>query len=148
MGSVADVLGNSDKLKGVADAMKIAGLVEMLNTNGPFTVLAPNDEALAQVPRSFFNSLLENKDELKRTVLYHIIHDEIDSTKLKEMLKNSTTKEIETMEGHSVVLGYSGDLRYHFTVNGATIVSADLKADNGVIHTIDSVLYIDRKVKE
>lgn len=145
MGSLIEVLGHSGKLKGMADAIKIAGLVDMLNSDGPFTILAPNDEAIAQVPRSYFNTLLEDKNKLKDAVLFHVIEGDLDSTNLEEMLASSESVEIQTMEGHKVVFRRSGTLRRHFTVNEATIASTDLKADNGIIHTIDAVLFVNEK---
>lgn len=143
MGNLVEVLGKSDKLKGVTDAMKIAGLVDLLSEDGPYTVLAPNDEAIAQVPRSYFNALLENHVRLVRGVKYHVIKGEITSKDIEEMLEGKEALEIETLSGDKVTFNSSGDLKVHYTVNNATIVSMDLRADNGVIHTIDKVLFAD-----
>lgn len=147
MGNLTETIANSAKLKGVADTIKIAGLSEMLNTDGPYTVLCPHDEAFAQIPRSFFNSLLDNRDELLKLVKYHIIKGNLTSKDLNEKLKTENSFETVTLEGHSVVFRSSGLLRPHFMVNDATVVTSDLRADNGIVHIIDKVLFFNNKVE-
>ena len=146
MGSLIDVLAKSDKLKAMADALKIAGMVQMLSSDGPFTILAPNDEAVAQVPRSYFNSLLENKEKLTKAVKYHIIPEKLTTEDLENMLKRRESAEVESMEGHSLEFRSIGNLKPHFTVNGATIVSTGFEADNGLIYIIDAVLFVKNKI--
>ncbi len=144
MGSLIDVLAKSDKLKAMADALKIAGMVQMLSSDGPFTVLAPNDEAVAQVPRSYFNSLLENKENLIKAVRYHIIPEKLTTEDLGNLLEKRDNAEVKSMEGHFLEFRSTGNLKPYFTVNGATIVSSGFEADNGIIYIIDAVLFVKR----
>ncbi len=142
MGNLIETIVGSAKLKGVADAMKIGGMVDLLSADGPYTLLCPHDEAFAQVPRSLLNSILENKEELAKVIKYHIIRGSLTSRELAQKLKNKESLEVETMEGHRLAFRYSGTLKHHFTVNESSIVSADIRADNGIIHIIDKVLFI------
>lgn len=144
MGNLIETIGGSAKLKGVADAIKIGGMVDLLSTDGPYTLLCPHDEAFAQFPRSSFNSLLENRDELVRVIKYHVIRGKLTSKDIEEKMKEYGTFEIETLEGHKMIFKYSGTLKHHFTVNDSTIVSTDLRADNGIIHIIDKVLLLEK----
>lgn len=143
MGNLIEIIMGSGKLKGVTDAIKIGGLVDMLSTDGPYTILCPHDEAFAQIPRSVYNSFLENRNDLVKLINYHIIKGNLTSKGIDEKLKNSDSSEIETLGGRKVVFKYSGALKHHFTVNSATIVSTDLRADNGIIHIIDKVLFLE-----
>lgn len=141
MDSLIDVLSKSDKFKALTDAIKIAGMVDILSSDGPYTILAPTDEAVAQVPKSVFSALLENRDELIKSVKYHIIEGNLNSRKLLMKFKSATTVEVSTMEGQKVIFRVSGILKRHFMVDDATIISTDIKASNGFIHAIDAVLF-------
>lgn len=143
MGNIVEVLAKSDKFKGVTDAIKIAGLVELLSSKGPFTILAPHDEAVAQVPRSYFRNLISNRKGLAEIVKYHILQGEFTAKDIENKLNEKDSLEMETLSGEKVSLRFTGDLRKHYTVNKATIVSMDLRADNGVIHTLDTVLFYE-----
>lgn len=118
-------------------AAQAAGLVEALSAPGPITVFAPTDEAFAALPAGTVDNLLkpENKAQLAAILSYHVVGQQITSDQIP-----AATTEVETLKGEgdrtiTVVKSDSG-----VTVDGANVVTADIKADNGVIHVIDKVI--------
>ena len=115
-------------------AVQAAGLVETLQSDGPFTVFAPTDEAFAALPEGTVESLLqpENKDKLVAILTYHVVAGEVPSSAV-----NNKITMAETVEGSELSInGVSGGVM----VNDANVVRADIITDNGYIHVIDKVL--------
>lgn len=113
-------------------AVGAAGLVDVLKSDGPFTVFAPTDEAFAALPEGTVENLLkpENKDQLVSILTYHVVPGKVMSTDLVDDMKAAT------VQGSSLTI----DLDNGVMVDGATVVAADIEATNGVIHVIDSVI--------
>jgi len=113
-------------------AVSAAGLVDVLKSDGPFTVFAPTDEAFAALPEGTVENLLkpENKDQLVSILTYHVVSGKVMSTDLVDDMMAAT------VQGSSVTI----DLDNGVMVDGATVVAADIEATNGVIHVIDSVI--------
>jgi uncharacterized surface protein with fasciclin (FAS1) repeats len=113
-------------------AVKAAGLVDTLSGPGPFTVLAPTDDAFAKVPSATLDSLLkpEGKEQLVKILTYHVIPGKVLSS---QVVKLTSAK---TVEGQDVAIDASNGVK----INNATVVKADIECDNGVIHVIDTVL--------
>ncbi|MCB1991553.1 MAG: fasciclin domain-containing protein, partial [Geminicoccaceae bacterium] len=115
-------------------AVQAAGLVEVLQGEGPFTVFAPTDEAFAALPDGTVEGLLkpENKDQLTAILTYHVVPGMV-------MAKDAqgAKVELETVEGASLTVDGTGE---GVKVNDANVVTADIVADNGVIHVIDAVI--------
>ncbi|WP_112321273.1 fasciclin domain-containing protein [Oceanibium sediminis] len=113
-------------------AVEAAGLVETLKGEGPFTVFAPTDEAFAALPEGTVETLLlpENKDQLIAVLTYHVLPGKVMSSDITGDMSATTVQgsdvDITTMDG--------------VKVDGATVVTADIEADNGVIHVIDAVI--------
>ena len=116
----------------LATALEAADLVETLKGDGPFTVFAPTDEAFAALPEGTVETLLkpENKDQLVSVLTYHVVPGKVMSTDLSDGMTAAT------VEGSEITV----DLDNGVMVNGATVTSADIEAENGVIHVIDSVI--------
>jgi uncharacterized surface protein with fasciclin (FAS1) repeats len=114
-------------------ALKAAGLVDTLKGKGPFTVFAPTDEAFAKLPAGTLDDLLkpENKDKLASILTYHVVPGAVDSAKVAKMTS------AKTVQGKSVKITATGG---SVMVDGAKVVKADVRASNGVIHVIDSVI--------
>lgn len=129
---VAVAAGNPDFSTLVA-AVKAAGLVDTLNSAGPFTVFAPTNAAFAKLPAGTVESLLkpENKAKLTAILTYHVVAGKVTAADVVKL------KSAETVNGKAVKIttGDSGVM-----VNDATVTATDIKASNGVIHVIDSVL--------
>ncbi len=119
-------------LKTLVAAVQAAGLVETLQGNGPFTVLAPSDKAFAKLPHGTLESLLkpENKPKLQAILKYHILPGRRTS---QDVAHWSGTRAID---GNLIEITSSHPLR----INNSKVVRADINSSNGVIHTIDTVL--------
>ncbi|MEQ9454458.1 MAG: fasciclin domain-containing protein [Phycisphaeraceae bacterium] len=128
---------SAGKFETLVAAVKAAGLVEVLQSEGPFTVLAPTDEAFAKLPKGTVETLLkpENKDQLVAILTYHVIPAKVKAT---DALDAEVAK---TVQGQSVSFDLeSRDGKLVATVNGADILYTDISTSNGVIHVIDEVL--------
>lgn len=112
-------------------AVTAAELVDTLNSEGPFTVFAPTDEAFAALPAGVLDALLlpENKATLAKILTYHVVAGMV-------MAADVTDSDVATVEGQTIKLATMGGV----TVNGAKVVTADVDASNGVIHAIDAVI--------
>jgi len=113
-------------------ALDAAGKTAMLEEKGPYTVFAPTDEAFAKLPKGTVEGLLkpENKEKLGAILAYHVMKGEV-------MAKDVKTMMAPTANGAKLDIKLKGDT---VMVNDATVVKADVKASNGVIHVVDKVL--------
>ena len=125
---IVEVAVNAGIFKTLAAALSAADLVETLKGDGPFTVFAPTDEAFAKLPEGTVESLLkpENKDKLIEILTYHVVPGKIMSS---DLLSTSSAKMVNGMKAP---IG--------LTVAGSNVIKTDIKASNGVIHVIDSVM--------
>ena len=130
---IVDTAVAAGNFKTLAAALQAAGLVDTLKGAGPFTVFAPTDEAFAKLPAGTVEDLLkpENKAKLVAILTYHVVAGKVmaaDVAGKKTMAKSVEGSEIE-------INGMDGVM-----VDGAKVVTADIAADNGVIHVIDAVI--------
>ncbi len=112
-------------------AVEAAGLTGTLSGEGPFTVFAPTDDAVAKLPEGTIAVLLEDpQGDLKDILLYHVVAG--------ELMADDVTSQPDAM----TLLGKR--LRFDTTdgvmVDGAKVVTADIVCSNGVIHVIDAVM--------
>ena len=114
-------------------AVQAAGLVDVLKGDGPFTIFAPTDEAFAALPAGTVENLLkpENKDQLTAILTYHVVPGKIMSADIA-----GKTAEVTTVQGSDISVNAMNGVM----VDNATVVAADIEADNGVIHVIDQVV--------
>jgi uncharacterized surface protein with fasciclin (FAS1) repeats len=111
-------------------AVDVAGLGETLADGGPFTVFAPTDDAFAALPQETVQGLLADPPALVRVLTYHVVPGRITSAQITD------DGEQKTIEGGVLTIAVNGGV----TVNDATVIQADVEAENGVIHVIDRVL--------
>jgi uncharacterized surface protein with fasciclin (FAS1) repeats len=138
--TVVDIATGSDDFSILVTALQQEGLVETLQGEGPFTVFAPTDAAFADLLAELditAEELLAN-EELTNILLYHVVSGKVMSTDLTDGL------EAETVNGAKVMF----DLSDGVMVNESTVVTADLEADNGVVHVIDKVLLPEAEEEE
>jgi uncharacterized surface protein with fasciclin (FAS1) repeats len=111
--------------------VKQAGLAKTLSGKGPFTVFAPTDKAFKKVPAETLEALGEDKEALKRVLLYHGVSGRYPAARVvkKESLKS--------LAGPRLKVRVKGDT---VKVGGAKVIQADIKASNGIIHAINGVL--------
>ena len=131
-----DIIGVATKagtFNTLAAALTEAELIETLQSKGPFTVMAPTDEAFAKLPKGTVENLLkpENRETLKTILLYHVIPGRVYADQVV------TLSEAPTAAGVKAPIKTSKD---GVTVGGAKVVATDIETSNGVIHVIDTVM--------
>jgi uncharacterized surface protein with fasciclin (FAS1) repeats len=130
---IVDTAVSAGKFDTLVAAVKAAGLVETLKGEGPFTVFAPSDEAFAALPEGTVATLLkpENKKALQGVLTYHVVSGKV------------LAADVVKLKGANTVNGQRVDIKVEdgkVMIDGATVVTTDIKCDNGVIHIIDSVI--------
>merc|ERR1711871_1202919 len=138
-GSVASLLASQPQDSTLVTAVKAAGLLSFLDSSqGPLTVLAPNNGAFAALDAAkpgTVASLLKNRAKLSKILQYHVVRGNIESFEL------STGQKIQTLEKEVVRVTGSGSHIHTLRLNDKTrVVEPDLPASNGVVHGIDHVL--------
>ena len=126
---IVDTAVGAGNFKTLVTALQAAGLVETLKGKGPFTVFAPTDEAFAKVPKADLDALLKDKAKLTAVLTYHVVAGKV-------MSKDIQPGKVKTVQGSSLTIATVGGV----TVDGAKVTTADIAADNGVIHVVDTVL--------
>lgn len=126
-------------------AVKAAGLVETLQSAGPFTVFAPTNEAFKLLPAGTVDNLLkpESKAALTTVLTYHVVAGKITSKDLAAMIKKGNgTATLKTVAGGNLVASMKGDKIVIKDEKGgwAYITIKDVNQRNGVIHVVDHVL--------
>lgn len=130
MPNIVEVATNAGSFNTLIAAVQAAGLVETLSGPGPFTVFAPTDDAFAKLPEGTVEGLLEDKEQLTKILTYHVVPGKVMAADVQS-LDTATT-----VEGSDLKIDASSGVK----VNDATVTQADIEADNGVIHVIDTVL--------
>ncbi len=127
-------------------AVKAAGLVDVLQTAGPFTVFAPTNNAFNLLPAGTVDILLkpENKTQLQNVLKYHVVAGNWSASSVVEMIKKNNNKwMIETLQGGKIYasLDDKGQVWLWDENGGKSMVTiTDVNQSNGVIHVIDQVL--------
>jgi uncharacterized surface protein with fasciclin (FAS1) repeats len=130
--NLVEVAAGSPDHTTLVAAVKAAGLAETLSAPGAFTVFAPTNAAFAKLPAGTVEMLLlpENKAKLVAILTYHVVP-------AKVMAADVKSGEAPTVNGKKITLKADG---MGVMVNNAKVTAADLVADNGVIHVIDTVI--------
>lgn len=131
--TIVEIAAGAEDFSTLVAAAKAAGLVDVLASDGPFTVFAPTNEAFAKLPKGTVESLLkpENKDKLVAILKYHVVPGKVMA---KDVVKVDSAK---TAQGSEVKITLEGKT---VKVNNAKVIKTDLEASNGVIHVIDTVI--------
>ena len=121
----------------LATALAAAGLVETLKGAGPYTILAPTDEAFAKIPKKDLDALLADKAKLTKVLTYHVIAGNVPASTV------TTLTEATSLEGSKIAIKVvDGKVMLN---NASTVTSTDIPASNGVIHVINTVLMPPKK---
>ena len=130
---IVDIAASNGNFNTLVAAVTVAGLVDTLKSDGPFTVFAPTDAAFAALPAGTVESLLlpENKDTLVSILTYHVVPGAVTSDALAGQRLS-----VATVNGADVHI----DGRNGVKVEDSNVTTADIIASNGVIHVIDAVL--------
>lgn len=128
----------TEALSTLVAAVQAADLVETLQGTGPYTVLAPTNEAFDALPEGTLTSLLlpENKGKLADILTYHVIEGAV----LAQDLSNGQV--VTTVNGGTLTVEITDAGVFFVDANGgkAQVESADVNASNGVVHVISAVL--------
>lgn len=144
--SIVENAVNSKDHTTLVAAVKAAGLVETLQSDGPFTVFAPVNKAFDLLPAGTVETLLkpENKDQLAAVLSYHVISGNLDAKNLMDKIKEGGGKAtLKTVQGETltVMLDKKKNVWIMDAQGGKAMVTiADVHQKNGVIHVIDHVL--------
>ena len=130
MADIVDTAVSAGSFTTLVAAVQAAGLVDTLKGAGPFTVFAPTDEAFAKLPAGTVESLLNDIPKLTKILTYHVVSGKVLAA---DVVKLTSAK---TVEGSEVKIDASNGVK----INDSNVTTADVVADNGVIHVIDSVL--------
>ena len=141
---VANAVNSKDHTTLVA-AVKAAGLVETLQSAGPFTVFAPTNEAFNKLPKGTVETLVkpENKATLTTILTYHVVAGKFNAKDIAKLIKAGNGKaQLKTVQGGVLTASMEGKkLVLTDTKGGKSYVTiADVNQSNGVIHVIDTVV--------
>ncbi len=131
MADIVDTAVAAGSFTTLVAAVQAAGLVDTLKSTGPFTVFAPTDDAFKKLPAGTVEGLLKDIPQLTKILTYHVVPGAVMSTDITGPMSPAT------VEGSTLKIDPTGG---SVKVNDATVTGADVKADNGVIHIIDTVL--------
>jgi uncharacterized surface protein with fasciclin (FAS1) repeats len=128
--NLADSIAANPALSTLNGLVIKAGLSDTLKTGGPFTVFAPTNDAFKAVPAATMADLAQHPEKLKDVLTYHVVPG-------KTMAADVKNSNVKTVNGANVALAKAGDF---VTIESGAVITANIVATNGVIHTIDTVL--------
>jgi uncharacterized surface protein with fasciclin (FAS1) repeats len=132
-GTIVEIAQSNPELSTLVTAVTEAGLVETLSGPGPFTVFAPTNAAFEALPAGTLDTLLADPTgQLAQILKQHVMSGAVDS----QAAIAAAGGTVETLGG-PVTVELEGD---SLVVGGATVVTADVQASNGVVHVIDAVI--------
>ncbi|MEO0539359.1 MAG: fasciclin domain-containing protein [Cyanobacteria bacterium P01_A01_bin.105] len=130
MKTIVEIAVETDGFSTLVAAVQAAGLVETLQSAGPFTVFAPTDDAFAKLPPHTVQTLVENPPQLGRILTFHVVSGILRQADL------ASVDQVTSVEGSPIPVRVGNT----FEVKNATVVAADIEAANGIIHVIDNVI--------
>ncbi len=130
---IVDVAASNPDFSTLVAAVKAAGLVNVLKGEGPFTVFAPTNAAFEKLPTGTLESLLkpENKDTLVGILTYHVVTGKVMASDVVKLTSATS------VQGQDISIKVDNG---KVMLNNANVVATDVKASNGVIHVIDTVI--------
>jgi uncharacterized surface protein with fasciclin (FAS1) repeats len=117
-------------------AVKITGMRDLLQGEGPYTVFAPTDDAFTKLPKQMFNSLFNDDSAASKEKLRALLYNHILDGKVMARDITGRRREAVTIPGGILLV----DGTHGFQVDNAKVTKSDIMADNGVVHVIDTVL--------
>ncbi|MEJ2289808.1 MAG: fasciclin domain-containing protein [Deinococcales bacterium] len=129
--TIVDVAASNPDFSTLVTAVTEAGLVDTLNSEGPFTVFAPTNEAFAALPEGQLDALLANKEQLAAVLTYHVGAGKVMAADVVNLTSATS------VQGEPITITVSAD---GVKVNDANVTATDIEASNGVIHVIDKVI--------
>ncbi|WP_075343380.1 fasciclin domain-containing protein [Tenacibaculum agarivorans] len=143
--TIVNVAASNKNFSTLVTAVKSADLVEVLNGDGPFTVFAPTNDAFSKLPEGTIATLLkpENKKLLTSILTYHVVAGKFDAKAVMMAIKENSGKfVIKTVQGNKLtaMIKDGNVILKDAKGNISKVVIADVEANNGIIHAIDTVV--------
>ena len=134
MSNITQLVNVEKNMTTLKKSVHVSGLDQVLSGKGPYTVFAPTDIAFAKLDKGILDNLLkpENKTKLTDLLNHHVVEGKINFKDLKDGEK------LKTVNGKQLVVHVKDG---HTTVDGAVIQSHDVVATNGIIHSLESVMF-------
>ena len=133
MQNIIDTAVAAGSFKTLAAALTAAGLVDTLNSAGPFTVFAPTDDAFAKLPEGTVDKLLKDVPKLTAILTYHVLSGKVMAADVMKM----DGKTAKTVNGADLKITTQGCVNLNGSVH---LTKTDIDCSNGVIHVVDAVL--------
>lgn len=130
MPNIVEIAVGNENFSTLVAAVQAAGLVEALQSPGPFTVFAPVNAAFNNLPPGTVQTLVQNPPQLARILKFHVVSGAYTQADLAKL------DSVESLEGSPIPI----NCKTAFEVKNSTVIMADVKADNGIIHVIDRVI--------
>lgn len=131
--TIAEIVAGSKDHTILLALVKEAGLVEKLGEKGEWTVFAPNDAAFKKLDKAVVEKVKGDKELLKSVLMVHAAK----GTWTADKVVTLDGKEVETLGGTKFKITVKDKT---VMIGDAKVIAADLKASNGVVHVIDTVL--------
>ena len=134
MSNIAQLVNEEKNMTTLKKSVHASGLNEVLSGKGPFTVFAPTDIAFGKLDKGILDNLLkpENKTKLADLINRHVVEGKINFKELKDGEK------LKTMNGKQLMVQVKDG---QTTIDGVKILDHDVQAANGVIHSVDAVMF-------
>ena len=134
MSNITQLVNVEKNMTTLKKSVHASGLDQVLSGKGPYTVFAPTDIAFAKLDKGILDNLLkpENKTKLADLLNHHVVEGKINFKDLKDGEK------LKTVNGRQLVVHVKDG---HTTVDGAIIQSHDVQATNGIIHSLETVMF-------
>jgi uncharacterized surface protein with fasciclin (FAS1) repeats len=129
--TIAAIVSKDPNFSTLLAAVQAAGLTQTLSQPGPYTVFAPTNAAFAKVPQDQLKALLNNPAQLRAVLLYHVVPGRVTAAQVTRLSSAATA------QGGDLTIDAGGGM---VMINDATVTRADIRASNGIIHVIDTVL--------
>lgn len=128
---IVDTAIGAGQFTTLVTAVKAAGLVDVLKSDGPLTVFAPTDEAFAKIPERQLQALLKDQEALKGVLTYHVVPGKVMAADVANL------SSADTVQGKPVRVIIEGET---VMINNSKVIKTDIECSNGVIHVLDTVL--------
>ncbi len=134
MSNITQLVNVEKNMTTLKKSVHASGLDQVLSGKGPYTVFAPTDVAFAKLDKGMLDNLLkpENKTKLTDLLNHHVVEGKINFKDLKDGEK------LKTVDGKQLVVHVKDG---HTTVDGAVIQHHDVQATNGIIHSLETVMF-------
>lgn len=146
MKNIVETAIAAGNFKTLVEAVKAAGLVDVLSGPGPFTVFAPQDSAFAALPKGTVEGLLKDKAKLTEILKYHVVSGKYDLSELRKLSgMHGGLNKVKTLQGKELKITSArstagSDEIETVMLENAIAIKPDILCSNGICHMIDKVL--------